>query len=228
MCFRWLGSDRPGSSILQLRLSPGLIYCSRLLLWLLAKIAFQSLRCLSNIVHVHFHFATVDRELWAHALTPPTPARSAGTIFNLSKPRSVHMLQRWLLSKATSAPSPALVTWQLSNQLQRLEDSAQPLWILTQSPSTLSGQLHQRFLLWKNAIMFSQENQSSHLFWLHHIDSRKSLPSSLNCSWSQQGFCAQPFAQGKTPSIQAHWIIFANVGKHSSKIPSPELVKDSF
>lgn len=76
--------------------------------------------------------------------------------------------------------------------------------------------------------MFSQENWSSHLFWLHHIDSRKSLPSSLNCYWSQQGFCAQPFAQGETPSTQPLWIIFAEVGKHSSKISSPELVKDSF
>lgn len=151
VCFRWPGSDGPGSSILQLRLSPGLIYCSRLLLWLFAKISFQKLRCWSRIVHVRFCFATVDRELWVNALTPPTPALSAGAIFNLSKPRSVHMLWRVarLLSKATSAPSPALATWRLSYRLQRLKDMARSLWILTRSPRVLSGPLHQRSLLWK-------------------------------------------------------------------------------
>lgn len=76
--------------------------------------------------------------------------------------------------------------------------------------------------------MFSQENQSNHLFWLHHINSRKSLPSSLNCPWSRLGLCAPPLTQGKTPSIQPLWIAFAKVGKHSSKISSPELVKESF
>lgn len=147
VCFRWPGSDRRGSSVLQLRLSPGLIYCSRLLLWLFAKISFQHLHCGSRIAHVCFCFATVDGELWVRALAPPTPALSAGVIFNLSKPRSVHML--WRVAPVQSHFHPFPGSRHMVAEPQASEPRGHSPVSLTPdpvSPSTLSGPLHQRSL----------------------------------------------------------------------------------
>lgn len=113
VCFRWPGSDREDSSILQAQTFSGLIYCSCLLLWLFAKVSVQNLCCWSRIVHVHFCFASVDGELWVDALTPPTPDLSAGAISSLSKPAAVHMLQR--VAPVQSHFHPFSATWQLSN-----------------------------------------------------------------------------------------------------------------
>lgn len=147
VCFRWLGSDRRGNSVLQLRLSPGLIYCSRLLLWLFAKISFQNLHCRSRTVHVHFCFAAVDGELWVGALAPPTPALSAGVIFTLSKPRSVHMLGRVAPVQSHFHPFPCSCHMVAEPPASEARGrSPVSLNLDPTSPSTLSGPLHQRSL----------------------------------------------------------------------------------
>lgn len=107
------------------------------------------------------------------------PALSAGAIFNLSKLRSVRELHRVAPVQSHFRPFPSS-----SHMAGSQAPGAGPASVSqTRTPlPTLFGQLHQNFFFFffckkkKIVIMFSQENKSSHLFWLPHMGSRNSPP----------------------------------------------------
>lgn len=112
------------------------------------------------------------------------PALSAGAISNLSKLRSVHELPRVAPVQSHFRPFPCSPPHAGFTGPRR----GPSLWVPNQASSS--------YFLWsiaseiffffckkeKNIIMFSQENKSSHLFWLPHMGSRNSPP--LLLPWS--------------------------------------------
>lgn len=122
----------------------------------------------------------------------------------------------WHLSKATSALSPGPAT----GRLHRPQEWAQTFCIPNQGSSfyflwSVASEIF--FFLFKEkvVIMFSQENESSHLFWLCCMGSRNSPPSfNGSCIWLSR--CPTP----PNPTCQSR--------EHSSKTPSLKLVEGSF
>lgn len=104
------------------------------------------------------------------------PALSAGAIFNLSKLRSVPELHR-VAPVQSHFPFPLLqphgFTGPRNGPSLRIPNQASSSYSLWSIASEI-------FFL---VIMFSQENKSSHLFWLPHMGSRNSPPLLFPCAW---------------------------------------------
>jgi hypothetical protein len=168
---------------------------------------------------VHFHFATVDGELWVNAQTPPLLPYLQEPSSICQNPGLFTGCARWHLSKATSAPSQASESSEVGPAFFILNMASYcSLWSITSAIS---------FVKKRNVITFSQENKSSHLFWLPHINSRTSLPF-FKLFLQLAEFLYLTICPGQNPLDPTPLHHVCQSRKYSSKIPSSELVKDFF